>query len=187
MLIDGALAFDSAHVLSDVYGINLAMDTTTLVMADSRLLFDRFGLRSNGRGNPLEITGSLDLSQMDNMRMSLLMKAKNFELVNTRRKMSSLLYGKVYADFVGQLEGSADAVTVKGKMDILDRTDMTYILKDSPLSVDDRLNNLVEFVSFSDTTQHTLAKPAPEGSFDLTLGISISDAARFHCKLSDDG
>ena len=27
----------------------------------------------------------------------------------------------------------------------------------------------------------------PEGSFDLTLGISVSDAARFHCDLSEDG
>ena len=187
MLIDGALAFDSAHVLSDVYGINLAMDTTTLVMADSRLLFDRFGLRSNGRGNPLEITGSLDLSQMDNMRMSLLMKAKNFELVNTRRKMSSLLYGKVYADFVGQLEGSADAVTVKGKMDILDRTDMTYILKDSPLTVDDRLADLVRFVDLTDTARVEMDEAVAVGGFNMVLGISISDAARFCCNLSEDG
>ncbi|MGN1243943.1 MAG: translocation/assembly module TamB domain-containing protein, partial [Alloprevotella sp.] len=29
--------------------------------------------------------------------------------------------------------------------------------------------------------------PAPESTFDLTLGIDISDAAQFHCSLSDDG
>ncbi len=185
--MDGTLAFDEAHILSDAYGINLAMDTTTLALNNSRLLFDAFALRSNGRGNPLEITGALDMSQMDNMRMNLTMKAKNFELVNTRRKMSSLLYGKVYADFIGQLNGSADAVTVRGKMDILDRTDMTYILKDSPLTVDDRLADLVRFVDLTDTARVETEEAVTVGGFNMIMGISISDAARFCCNLSEDG
>ena len=46
---------------------------------------------------------------------------------------------------------------------------------------------MVQFVSFADSTKATVTKPVPEGSFDLTLGISISDAARFHCNLSEDG
>lgn len=40
---------------------------------------------------------------------------------------------------------------------------MTYILKDSPLTVDDRLSNLVQFVSFADTTdvkEETPNRPA---------------------------
>ena len=64
---------------------------------------------------------------------------------------------------------------------------MTYILKDSPLTVDDRLSNLVQFVSFADTTAVEEAVPEPASSLDITLGISVSDAAQFRCNLSEDG
>jgi hypothetical protein len=63
---------------------------------------------------------------------------------------------------------------------------MTYILKDSPISVDDRLNDLVQFVSFEDTTIVESA-PVPTTKFDLTMGVSVSDMAQFHCNLSEDG
>lgn len=97
------------------------------------------------------------------------------------------MFGKVYTNFMGTLKGTTSNLSIRGQLDVLDRTDMTYVLKDSPLSVDDRLNDLVQFVSFADSTKATVTKPVPEGSFDLTLGISISDAARFHCNLSEDG
>lgn len=185
-VLNGSLDLDSAHIYSDVYGFDFRTDERALELNDSRLLFSDYKLYSTGK-EPLVLNGVFDMSDFARMSMDFDMKAQNFELINTGKKAQSLVFGKVYANYLGTLKGTTDNLAIQGKLEVLDRTDMTYILKDSPLSVDDRLNNLVEFVSFSDTTQHTLAKPAPEGSFDLTLGISISDAARFHCRLSDDG
>lgn len=70
---------------------------------------------------------------------------------------------------------------------MLDRTDVTYVLKDSPLSVDDRLHDLVQFTDFNDSTNIHEKIVAPTTGVDITLGISISDAAIFHCNLSEDG
>ncbi len=185
-VLNGTLDLDSAHIYSDVYGFDFRTDERALVIEDSRLRFENYNLYSTGR-EPLVLDGVFDMSNFDRMAMDFTMKAKNFELINTRKKVQSMIYGKVYANYNGTLKGTVDNLSIRGKLEVLDRTDMTYILKDSPLSVDDRLNNLVTFVDFADTTQTEIVTPVPEMGFDLTLGISISDAARFHCNLSDDG
>lgn len=186
-VIDGTLAFDSAHLYSDVYGFDFLMDQTPVEIEHSRMNLKNFGLRSSKSENPLVLNGTLDMRDFSRVGLNFTMKANNFELINAKRNSLSLLYGKVYANYMGTLKGTADNITVRGKLEILDRTDMTYILKDSPLTVDDRLHDLVQFVSFRDTTTK-VENTIPEVSgFDLTLGISISDAARFRCSLSEDG
>lgn len=185
-VLNGSLDLDSAHIYSDVYGFDFRTDERALDIKDSRLVFDDYNLYSTGK-NPLVLNGTFDMSDFSRMRMDFVMRANDFELINTRKKAQSMVYGKVYANYIGTLKGTPDDLAIRGKLEVLDRTDMTYILKDSPLSVDDRLSDLVEFVSFRDTLQRKEVKPAPSGSFDMTLGISISDAAQFHCTLSDDG
>lgn len=127
------------------------------------------------------------MSDFDRMRMDFTMKANNFELINTRKKVQSMVFGKVYANYLGTLKGTTSNLSLRGKLEVLDRTDVTYILKNSPLSVDDRLHDLVQFTNFNDTTRVEEKKALNESGIDLTLGISISDAAIFHCNLSEDG
>lgn len=185
-IINGSLQLDSAHVYSDVYGFDFVTDNHKVDINNSRLLFNNYNLYSTGR-NPLVLNGSFDLSNFDKMRMDFTMKAENFELINTRKKAKSMVFGKVYANYWGTLKGTTDNLSLRGKLEILDRTDVTYILKDSPLSVDDRLHDLVQFTNFADTTEVEEKPLASTMGIDLTLGISISDAAMFHCTLSDDG
>lgn len=183
--IDGTLDMDSAHVFSDVYGFDFAMDEQPVVIAGSKLSFTDYALRSTGR-NPLYLNGSVDLSDFSSIGLDLSMNASDFELINTKKKAQSLVFGRVYANYSGSLRGTPDNLRIKGALDILDRTDVTYILKDSPLSVDDRLHDLVQFVSFEDSVV-TEEKAVPAGGFDMLLTLSINDAARFHCNLSEDG
>lgn len=184
--INGTLDLDSTHVYSDVYGFDFLTDERALKIDNSRILFDDYNLYSTGR-NPLVLNGSFDMSDFSRMRLDLRMKANDFELINTKKKAKSMLYGKLYANYNGTLKGTVDNLNLRGKLDILDRTDITYILKDSPLSVDDRLHDLVQFTNFNDSTQTAEEKPAASGGVDLSLGINISDAAIFHCNLSEDG
>ncbi len=184
---NGQLDFDSAHLYSDVYGFNFLMDERPIQIENSRMAFRDFSLYSNKSKNPLVVNGVLDLSDFSAITMDFTMRANNFELINAKRNTLSMVFGKVYANYAGNLRGTMDNLSIRGKLDILERTDMTYILKDSPLTVDDRLRDLVQFVDFSDTTTVVSEQLVPPGGFDLTLGISISDAARFRCNLSDDG
>ncbi len=185
--VNGVLDFDSAHLYSDVYGFNFLMDERPIEIKDNRMNFTDYALYSQSKGNPLVMTGALDFSDLSRINMDFTMKANNFELINARRTPLSVVFGKVYANYAGTLRGTPDNMSIRGKLEVLERTDMTYILKDSPLSVDDRLDGLVKFVDFSDTTTVEAEPAVMPGGFDLTLGISISDAARFRCNLSDDG
>lgn len=182
--INGSLDLDSAHLYSDVYGVDFLLDERPIILKDSRLQFNDYSLYSGKSTNPLVINGVVSLADFG---MDLNMRARNYELVNAKRKTASMIFGKVYANYLGTLRGNLDNLFVRGQLEILERTDMTYILKDSPLTVDDRLSDLVKFVSFEDTTAVAEEQPAPSGSFDMTLGISVSDAARFRCNLSEDG
>ena len=185
-VINGSLDLDSAHIYSDVYGFDLRTDERALDIKDSRIIFSDYRLFSTGK-EPMVLNGTFDMSDFERMRMDFAMRAKNFELINTRKKAQSMLFGKVYANYVGTLKGTTDNLSLRGKLEVLDRTDVTYILKDSPLSVDDRLHDLVQFTNFKDSTQTAQPEKAVEGGMDITMGISISDAAIFHCNLSDDG
>ncbi len=185
-MINGSLDLDSAHIYSDVYGFDLRTDERALDIKDSRIIFSDYRLFSTGK-EPMVLNGTFDMSDFERMRMDFAMRAKNFELINTRKKAQSMLFGKVYANYVGTLKGTTDNLSLRGKLEVLDRTDVTYILKDSPLSVDDRLHDLVQFTNFKDSTQTAQPEKAVDGGMDITMGISISDAAIFHCNLSDDG
>lgn len=185
-VINGSLDLDSAHIYSDVYGFDLRTDERALDIKDSRIIFSDYRLFSTGK-EPMVLNGTFDMSDFERMRMDFAMRAKNFELINTRKKAQSMLFGKVYANYVGTLKGTTDNLSLRGKLEVLDRTDVTYVLTDSPLSVDDRLHDLVQFTNFKDSTQTAQPEKAVDGGMDITMGISISDAAIFHCNLSDDG
>jgi hypothetical protein len=120
------------------------------------------------------------------MRLDIAMKAKNFELINAKRKLNSIVYGKAYVDFDCSVRGDLNRIVVRGDLDVLNRTNLSYVLKDSPLTVDDQLEGLVEFVSFEDTTT-VVPQSLPATNMDLTLNLGISDAANFYCALSEDG
>lgn len=185
--LEGALHFDQAHLCSEVYGLDFRMDQQAVPIKGGVMKFKNYRLFSKQEKNPLVVNGTLDLRQLANPQMNFAMQARNFELINSKRNKQSLAYGKVYTDFTGTVRGSLDEMVVRGNAHILPETSLTYILKDSPLSVDDRLNTLVKFVDFNDTTTTVEPEPVKRGQFDMVLGVSIDEAAKFHCDLGESG
>ena len=186
-VVNGSLTFNDSHVYSDVYGFDFTMEHKPVEFKDSKIILDSFRLMPQSGANPMVLNGNVNFENPNDVALNLKMKANDFEFINSNKKAASLIYGKVYANYDGSLTGSLDNMFVRGQLEVLDRTDMTYVLKDSPLSVDSRLSDLVQFVSFTDTTTVVPEQAAPVGGFDLSLGITVSDAARFHCNLSEDG
>lgn len=190
-VINGQLNLDSAFVFSNVYGFNLAMDEKPIAFENSRIRFDQYALQSvdAANTNPLLLNGTIDMSRLDRISLDLKMQAQDFQLINAQKTRQSMVFGKAFANYTGSVSGTLSNLSVRGKLDILDRTDMTYILKDSPLSIDNRLDDLVKFTSFTDSIDDDEEFiPIEEGmKLDIVLGINISDAARFHCYLSEDG
>jgi hypothetical protein len=74
---------------------------------------------------------------------------------------------------------------MRGRLDVLGTTDLTYLLLDSPLSTNNQLDELVKFTDFSDTTQTVVQRPAP-GGLDMDLRISIDPGVHVKCGLNPD-
>ena len=182
--IDGQLLTDSAYVDLPNYGIALRFDDRPLHFHHSTLKFDNF--RLYGYNNePLTLNGALDFRRFDSMTLSLRMMARNFQLINAKETPQAEAYGKAFINFFGMVSGPVSQLTMRGRADILGATDMTYVLKDSPLTTDNRLQELVTFVDFSDTTA-VQTKKAELSGIDMDLTLHIDEAAHIKCDLNAD-
>ena len=187
-ILNGHLDFMDGHIYSDSYGFDFRTDSVPVIIDHSRLTFNNYNLWSTGE-NPLVIDGALDMSNLSDVTMNFDLFANDFELINSKQKRESTVFGKAYVNFDGTLRGGTrNGINMRGNLDILPNTDMTYILRDSPLTVDNQLDGLVKFVSFEDSTgMDNMSQEEETGSFDMTLGVNIDESAHFLCNLSEDG
>ena len=84
---------------------------------------------------------------------------------------------------MARMQGPLEQLNMRGRLDVLGSTDMTYMLLDSPLSTDNRLEELVKFTDFNDSTQAVVTKPMPTG-LNVDLTISVSQGAHIVCDLN---
>lgn len=182
--IDGEVFLDSCFLFSEPYGVELRFDDDPVAIVGSHLLFENFEMYSHN-DSPFTIAGSLDFSDLDNMMLDIRMRAQNFKLIDAKENFRSEAYGQAFVNFFGMMRGRLDNLTMRGKLDVLGSTDMTYVLRDTPLSNDNQLEGLVEFTDFADTTTTTPARPTLSG-FDMDLTLSVDEGARVVCMLNAD-
>ena len=187
-LLNGTLSLDSVTLGIPQASLNLRFDNRPVVVDNSKMMFNDFSIFTKGR-SPFTINGTVDIADVAKPRIDLRMNAKDFELINARRTRESLVHGKLYVDFNSTLRGTPDALSMRGNMNILGKSNFTYVLKDSPLTVEDRLGETVTFVDFNDTT--SFAKPSSEtislGGLDLLMTMHIDEAVQARVDLNDSG
>lgn len=185
--IDGYVQLDTASVFVVPAGTRFRFDTKQIAVHDSRFLFDGYQIQTSGK-NPFVIDGVVDASDFARMTADLTLSANNMEVLNVRRNNESLVYGKVYIDLQSTVKGPVDALTMRGNIQLLGNTDVTYVLKDSPLTVQDRLSDIVTFVNFADTAQlqKIEEKPLQLGGLDMLMTIRIDQAVQMNVDLSED-
>ncbi len=182
--VNGEVFLDSTYMFSEPYGVEMRFADDAVTIQDSRLLLENFEMYSNN-DQPLTLSGYFDFSDMNNMLLDVRMRADNFLLVDSKETARSDAYGKAYVNFLGMMKGPLDNLQMRGKLDVLGTTDLKYILRDSPLSNDNQLEGLVEFVDFSDTTDIVVSRP-PLTGLDMDLTVSIDQGAHVDCYLNAD-
>lgn len=185
--LEGSLTLDSASVYVGMLGARYHLDNRPIRLERNLLKLDAFSIYTTSP-NPLTITGTVDLGNLSAPVADLRLQADDYTLLDARRTPKSLVYGKVVADLDAVARGPVSSLTLRGNMHLLGTTDLTYVLTDSPLTVDDRLSGLVTFVSFDDTTS-TSRMPAvtlPPGGMDVLMAVRIDDAVRLRADLSPD-
>ena len=186
--LNGALKLDSVLMLMPEMSVGFRFDDKQVRIADSRMVFDKFNIYTRG-DTPFAVNGSVDFSDMENMLVDLRMKADDYELMNAPKRRNATTFGKIYVDVDANLTGPVSELKMRGNMNVLGKTDFTYVLKDSPLMVTDRLGDMVEFVNFNDTvTVEVDDGPAvPLTGMDIAMTVHIDEAVQAHVDLTPDG
>ena len=186
LIINGNLSPDSVHLYSDLYGFDLTMEDKGIAIDNSKIRFDNMKFYGRQSQNPLNIDGAVDFSDFDNLNLDFSIKAKDFELINAEKTKKAVLYGKVFVDMDATLRGKAGFMMFRGNLNMLGKTDVTYIMRDSPLQVEDQFSGIVEFVDFEDTGEQEELTVETGGMF-VSINLNVDEAAHLHCDLSDDG
>ncbi len=185
-LINGYLATDSLRLYSDMYSVDFRFPDDTIRVEDNYLSLNRIEAYSTG-STPLVLDGNVDCRKLDNISLDLSVEAKNFELINAPKSKKAVAYGKVFVDMLAKVSGTLNDLSIKGALTLLGNTDVTYVLTDSPLSEDNQLSELVEFVDFNAVEEEDTLQKAKPQNIDMDMYLSIEQTAQVHCLLSQDG
>ncbi|TXJ58910.1 hypothetical protein ETF27_10040 [Prevotella brunnea] len=182
--VNGELYLDSAHLISLPYGVDMRFADDPVLIKDSRIEFENFEMFANNN-SPLNISGHLDFSDFNNMNMDVRMRANNFEIIDARENPRSEVYGKAFVDFNGRMRGPVNDLELLGQLEVLNGTDMTYVMRDATLTTDTELNDLVQFTNLNDTISDVVRRPDLTG-FTMRLGLNIDEQAHIVCALNPD-
>jgi len=186
-ILNGGLVMDSVTMAMPDLSVLFSFDNKPVQMVDSKLTFSQYNIYTKGK-NPFTVNGSVDFSDMEKMLVDLRMKASDYELMNAPKNRKATTFGKIYVDVDAILKGPVDELRMRGNMNVLGKTDFTYVLKDSPLAVNDRLGDMVTFVNFNDTvTIEEEESTVTLTGMDIAMTIHIDQAVQAHVDLTPDG
>ena len=182
--VNGEIYFDSAYVASEPYGVQMRLCDDPVTISNSRMGLENFQMFASN-GSPLTLYGYIDFADMADMNMNVRLRATNYLLIDSKETARSEAYGKAYVNFLGMVDGPLEALRMRGRLDVLGSSDITYILRDSPLSTDNRLEGLVEFVNFRNPEAVAVTRP-PINGLQMDLTVSIDEGAHVLCALNAD-
>lgn len=188
-LINGGILFQQGRVTVLPVGTLFQIDSNRISIADNRLSFNGFGLIAPNRQR-MELQGDVNFASFSDIRMNTTVNAKNFQVIKVNPNDTTMVYGKAFIDLDVQVKGALNALFIRGNVGLLDNSVINYVLKSSPLEVNDKSSNIVRFVSFRDTTLAELDDrigTIQNSSLDILLLLNISPLVNLNVLLSDNG
>ena len=182
--VNGEVYLDSSYLVSIPYGMRLRFDNDPVRIVGSNLLLENFSLYAYNE-NPLTLMGSINFSNLDHILVDLRMRAKDYQVIGAKENPNSIAYGKAFVDLYGRMQGTLDNLNMRGRLNVLGSTDMSYVLRDTPLSTDNQLEELVKFTDFSDTAQVVVERPQLNG-FTMDMTVDVSKGAHIMAYLNTD-
>jgi len=197
-MLDGFIKTDTASVYIPATGSRLRLDEKNVEIRNNTIEFDRFAIRAAGN-NPLTVDGKIDINVNNPIKsmVDLRMAATNLQLLDSRKTPENIAFGRLFVDLRNfTARGPLNSLVMRGNLNLLSNTNMTYIMKESPLTVQDRMANLVTFTYFRDTIPR---RRAPDGTpilnresrpvegMDLLLTVRADPGARLTVELDENG
>ena len=184
--LDGTPHLEDAKIFSPQLGNTFVLDSKPLNFEQSKLRFDDFTLRVEGRNEPVYVNGHLFVLGPRAMQADLHVTAQEVHLVDSSYKRGQMLYGKLLASADLTMKGALTAPTIRGSVGILGGTDITYVYTQAAVEASDRMAGVVEFKDFSDTLFTAAPEPVAQTfrGMDIAVSAQIDPAVRVGVDLS---
>ncbi|MGL4780476.1 MAG: translocation/assembly module TamB domain-containing protein [Bacteroidales bacterium] len=188
-LINGELKLDSTSLYVIPANSTFTLDQQPIYVRDNFIKFDSYKLYSS-KNSPLVLTGDVDLRRLDYIYTDLTLKGTNFQLLNAPQTEKSMVYGKAFININTTVKGALNRLVVRGNLNLLNQTNLTYVMQESALDTQNKMAQLVRFVNFSDTANVVFGKIQKinelEG-MDLLFVANIDQGVKLNIDLSTDG
>ena len=186
--VNGYVRMDSSAVYVTAVGSSFRFDKQDIKIKDNLISFDKYNIYASGT-NPFVIDGTIDIHNPSRMMANLKLTAHDMQLLNVKRNKESMVYGKLLVNLNSTVKGPLDALIMRGDLQLLGGTNVTYVMQESSLTAQDRLADLVTFTDFSDTLltrRHRPEAPLPIGGLDMLMTIRIDQAVRLNADITPD-
>ena len=187
LAINGKLLPKGMKAKSDIYSLDLSFEDAPFNIDNSRISFDRYKIYGPGK-EPLTLNGWVDFADTDDILLNLSLYGRDFCLIDAPRTRKSMVFGKMFGDFMFRVNGSLNDMRMRGLVNVLDKTDMTYVMSETPLSTSYRLDDIVTFVNFNEPPSEEEKERIrrTHTSTDMNINLVISEGAKFSCEFSAD-
>ena len=186
-IADGYVRFDSVYADAPAFGTRLHLNDGSVEIEDNKLLFNNFDIYAHG-STPFQVNGTIDLGSLIDPYFDLRARATNYELINAKRAKGTMLYGRMFINLNSTVSGRLNALSLNGRATLLSKTDITYVLPETPLAAESELDGLVTFVNFADTTQVDRAGESELdfGNLRMNITLDIEEGARINADFDEN-
>ena len=149
--LNGFIACDSVGVFIPMMGSSVKFNQDSILVADNVIDFNKFDVWGANK-NPLEIDGTVDMSDLRSAIFNLKLNATNFQLINNDQRARSDLYGKLFMDIHANARGPLEHFSINAGVNILSSTKVTYSIPQTTAQLTSHnTSGIVKFVNFNDT------------------------------------
>ncbi len=180
---DGILQFNDTKfniaALNSVFKIN----NESLKINNEGLYFDTFTM-ADANNNNFNISGNINTENLTNPAFNLQLKATQFQVLNSTAEDNKLFYGQASFDADIDVKGNLKLPIVTGKLSVRKITDVTYVIPESQLDVQER-DGVVIFVNRENPDNILTRNDEQEKlpffrGFDVKTILEIADDAKFN-------
>ncbi|CAM4147397.1 translocation/assembly module TamB domain-containing protein [Zobellia nedashkovskayae] len=169
---------------------NLAEVNSVFKVTDEQLKLDTDGVYfdsfeiTDADGSDFTVQGAVLTKDLLNPSFDLKLTAENFRVLNSSKEDNELYYGTASLDADLKVEGDLDLPKISGKLRVRKITDVTYVVPESQLDVEER-DGVVLFVNRENpdailTKSDQEETPSLFKGMDIRAVLEIAEDADFH-------
>jgi hypothetical protein len=188
-IFNGYINFDSAAVEVQMIGSSFRMSEEKVPVDSNLIHFNNYTIHGSNE-NPLYINGLVDMRRIAEPAIDLTMKARNMQVVNSKKRKGVDVYGKAFIDLDASYKAQGNITRINADLNVLPQTDVYYIVGTTTSEIGlQNTGDVVRFVNFSDTSAVAQADTIYDDSYItlITATLNVMQGSTVTVDLSSDG